>query len=418
MIPVLDREGRITSILLRPTNSSKGKKYCYLSLAGRGGAKASRSIHVPKFTGDTATVRVTEGIVKADVATDLSGMLTLGLPGLHAKGLPKLLGKLVVKTVRLSFDKDAATNPNVARAVAKHFKTLTAAGFNVELERRAPDAGKGIDDCLAGGKPTEVLAGDAAAEAVKALQAEAKEKQAAGRVEVFLSDHEADVVRQVVAALAEHDSHIYQRGGELVTVVTPPGPKGVPTIVPLTVSSVRNRITDVVVLIDPENGTASNPPMWLAGAVKDLKDWPGVRPLLGVTSSPVLRPDGSVHQTAGYDAATALLYVPDGPFPAIPADPTREDAVAGLEQLKTGVSEFPWQEPSDLSAWLAEVVTLCVRSAIDGPCPGFYHTANTAGSGKTALCKASAIISGFELPSARPTRWRARRTTGPRTSKR
>ena len=190
-----------------------------------------------------------------------------------------------------------------------------------------------------------------------------------------------------------------------------------PHIAPLTLFSIRGRITDVAVLTEEIFGSSRpvNPPQWLPGMVKDWKDWPGVRPLAAVSTSPVLRGDGTIHQQPGYDEKTAILYCPETAFPPIPEHPSRDDAIAGLAKLKEGVSEFPWQEPSDRSAWLAEVLSMCCRSAVDGPVPGFTHTANIASSGKTSLFHAAHLIatgrggSGRSLSGCRPQERQGRR---------
>ena len=58
-------------------------------------------------------------------------------------------------------------------------------------------------------------------------------------------------------------------------------------------------------------------------------------PLSGVINAPTLRPDGSLLDVPGYDAATGLLFDPRGEsFPAIAAKPSRDDAAKALSRLK------------------------------------------------------------------------------------
>ena len=81
------------------------------------------------------------------MATSKSGLVTIGLPGLGWKlALPTLKAK-GAKRARLAFDMDAATNLNVAGALAFAARGLVAAGFEVEVERWDP-VHKGIDDAL------------------------------------------------------------------------------------------------------------------------------------------------------------------------------------------------------------------------------------------------------------------------------
>ena len=411
VVPVTDAAGLVVGLVVRPTSPVAGRgKYFWFSSSKHGGAKCSRAIHVPKWDGPTETVRLTEGILKADVSSELGDLLTLGLPGLYARGLAKLLAKLGVKTVRLALDADASGNPDVARAVAAHLAMLSRAGFAVELERWDAKDGKGIDDLLAAGKTPEVLSGAAAADAVAGLEASAAVAAQGGRASVEVNHNEGEVVRNVVHALAAGDGTLYQRDGALVAVAQSASPRQsscVPRIVELSAANIRTRITDAAALFrrkaaadGGETRLPVAPPPWLPHAVRDLTEWPDVRYLVGVVTSPVLRADGTVQQEPGYDPVTGLLYIPVGAFDPIPARPTRADAVAALAKLRAGVSQFPWQEPSDLAAWLAEVITVAVRHAIPGPVPGFFHTANAASSGKTALVNAASVIAtGFEVPS-------------------
>jgi hypothetical protein len=137
LIPVGDTKARIVALLLRADGKPEGGKYRYLSSKPKGGAGPSSPIHVPRgFDGDRSTIRVTEGALKADIATKLSNMLTIGLPGVNAwKRVPAILRELGATTARLAFDADAPTNKHVADALANQAECLREEGFPVELER-------------------------------------------------------------------------------------------------------------------------------------------------------------------------------------------------------------------------------------------------------------------------------------------
>jgi hypothetical protein len=246
-IPVCDYKGRVVGVLIRPDSTSNGK-YTWLSSSKRGGAKARAIPHVPFFEGDKSTVRLTEGAVKADIATALGGILTVGLPGLSAMRVAKTLRQVGAKTVRLSLDADAATNPAVARAVATHHKKLSRE-FEVQLERWDAKDGKGIDDLLANGKTPELVTGAAVAGAVADLERSAGAASCDGRPIVVVGTNEFEVVRDVVNALARHDGQLYQREGELAEVIQPAGEcvaNALPRIVPLKAANIRNRVTRFV----------------------------------------------------------------------------------------------------------------------------------------------------------------------------
>ena len=108
--------------------------------------------------------------------------------------------------------------------------------------------------------------------------------------------------------------------------------------------------------------------------------------------APILRADGTVLETPGYDRKTGLLYLPEIEYPKVPETPSREDAAAAAESLHTLVAEFPFKDLDHRAAWVAAVVTPFARFAVHGPCPMFVFDANAAGSGKTLLCDLVSLI--------------------------
>jgi P4 family phage/plasmid primase-like protien len=176
IIPVRDHRRRIVALLLRADEADADPRYRYISSKKRGGAGPGAPVHVPLYEGDAATVRVTEGALKADAATALSGLLTIGLPGVSAwRRAAKVLRQLGAGTARLAFDADARTNRAVAEALVRLAEDLGQAGFAVELERWPAEAGKGIDDVLAAGQVPEVLVGAAVQPALEEIQQTARE---------------------------------------------------------------------------------------------------------------------------------------------------------------------------------------------------------------------------------------------------
>jgi putative DNA primase/helicase len=168
LIPIRDPQGRIVALIVRADPGSDGPKYRYLSSKNRGGPGPGSPVHVPLHQCDTATVRITEGVLKADIATRLSGILTIGLPGVaawhRAAGVLQALGAI---TARLALDADAETNRVVAQSLSGLARSMRESGFAVELERWNIADGKGIDDLLAGGKVPELLVGAPALAAIE-----------------------------------------------------------------------------------------------------------------------------------------------------------------------------------------------------------------------------------------------------------
>ncbi len=153
LIPVRDADGRIVALKVRANDPGDGPKYTYLSSAKYGGPGPGAPVHVPLHEGlDCHTIRLTEGELKADVATVLSGMLTLAVPGVSTwrTALP-VIQQLQPRQIRLAFDADWRINPQVAYALAQSAFALMKTGFEVMVEVWDMTRGKGIDDLLAAG---------------------------------------------------------------------------------------------------------------------------------------------------------------------------------------------------------------------------------------------------------------------------
>jgi hypothetical protein len=152
VIPVRNVDGTITGLNIRCDEPGDGGRYRWLSSKRHGGPGPEMIAHVPLHHGDTSIVRVTEGPLKADVATRLSGVLSIGLPGVASwKLCLPVLEQIRPTTILLAFDGDWRSNPHVATALGECSKHLHKTGFNCKVEVWEPGEGKGIDDVLAAG---------------------------------------------------------------------------------------------------------------------------------------------------------------------------------------------------------------------------------------------------------------------------
>ena len=170
LVPVRDSQGRIVALHIRQETDGPNK-YIYLSSKKYDGPSPGAPIHTPLGISIPAPlVRATEGALAGDIATVLSGIPTIAVPGVgNWKAILPLLKELGVKTIRLAYDADAATNRSVARHLRNFAVALVDAGFALELEQWNPEDGKGIDDVLAAGKTTEVVTGEDAIAAVEEI---------------------------------------------------------------------------------------------------------------------------------------------------------------------------------------------------------------------------------------------------------
>lgn len=214
LIPCRDTAGQTVALKVRRDAPAKGRsKYVYLSSAKRGGAGSGAPPHVALGAGGAiGMVRLTEGELKADIATVLSGILTISAPGAGGwRACLPILKALGVEVVRLAFDADASTNANVARALRDCAEQLAALGYAVELERWQATDGKGIDDLLAAGKQPEVLTGDEAQAAVRQIA------KAAGAI--CVADTRREALDRLPHVLNDGGAAAFFRDKELLTAL-------------------------------------------------------------------------------------------------------------------------------------------------------------------------------------------------------
>ena len=162
LLPVIDVNGQIVALKARRDDPPDGIRYRYLSSKRHGGPGPGAPPHVPHPHKDpTERVRLTEGELKADVATELSGMLTISVAGVSAwRSAIPVMKALKTRSVVLAYDADAQANLHVAMAIHGAVGGLRTAGFTVEMETWPLDVAKGIDDLLAAGHQPDLVTGE------------------------------------------------------------------------------------------------------------------------------------------------------------------------------------------------------------------------------------------------------------------
>lgn len=138
VIPCRDEAGRIFALRIRRDDAVKNK-YLYVSSAsdrqGRG-PSPPRGIHFPIFDGPRSEVRLTEGELKAAVLTELTGTLTLSVPGvtMWREFLPTLRD-LKPQHVIVAWDRDWKTKATVRRTCIELIRALQEEGYHVSVEQ-------------------------------------------------------------------------------------------------------------------------------------------------------------------------------------------------------------------------------------------------------------------------------------------
>lgn len=125
---------------------------------------------------------------------------------------------------------------------------------------------------------------------------------------------------------------------------------------------------------------------------------PNLRRLAGVTHTQVMRADGSILATPGYDDASGLLFLPEegDTVTPVPDSPTPEQVRAAVKLVLTPVAEYSFASDHHKANWLGLMMTPVLRQLLPPPYQMGVFTASTRGSGKTMLADLIMIVHGGE----------------------
>jgi hypothetical protein len=211
---------------------------------------------------------------------------------------------------------------------------------------------------------------------------------------VTASLNEMEVNDQVIAALAK-GRDIFDDHGRLTVV----GKKSIDCEVPHKVlkplgpAMLREIISERCNIHEPQTTGHGNKgskgqriPRWCYEAILARGHWEGIQPIRGIVRCPVLRENGTVVQTEGYDKDTGLYLDIDDSFPKVPENPSPELIEQSVASLLDIVADFPFANEESRSAWLASLLTPLAREAYRG-CTGpmFLFNGNVPGTGKGLL---------------------------------
>lgn len=223
------------------------------------------------------------------------------------------------------------------------------------------------------------------------------------------------VVDELERCMARLDPGLYQRGRALVTVLGSDGQRGVadgtPVIRELTQAALLPRITQHVQLVKKkappiaerrvaeatgQKAEFRSEKMYPPGptVIQPLLargEWPNIRLLKGIAETPLLRADGTVLQTAGYDPATGYLFSPNALYLTVDPNPSQSEARAALRELRELFVHFPFTSDAGSCVAIAALLTIMSRPAVPRV-PVFAFEASVRGSGKTLQCEVVHLI--------------------------
>lgn len=169
IIPSRGLDGGTRSLSIRANNPKKSKsgkvigKYIHFSSGGKTrGGTVTLGTHCPVVKGlpkksCSVTARITEGILKADVATFLDDTYCLGMHGLN---IPDDLGSVIealeISTLHIALDAGEDENIDMIKAIAGLVRLCRKIGIDYVVEKWSPEYGKGIDDVLKSGHADKI----------------------------------------------------------------------------------------------------------------------------------------------------------------------------------------------------------------------------------------------------------------------
>jgi hypothetical protein len=235
---------------------------------------------------------------------------------------------------------------------------------------------------------------------------------------VHSSDRPATV--RALLNVLKQSSNLYDRGGVLV-MLAKPSDGGLPIARHLRPNNViveAHRHCQPVSFDEEGCRKEITLPMLVAQMLLDFFEW-DLPPLAGVTTAPLLEPDGSILISSGY-SKTHTMWCEPVPDLFVPERPTYEDARTSLYRLRKTFCTFPFagsdfvrigelmvvdlsgQPSAAESAFLAALLTACCRPSLR-LAPGVLVVApeiSGAGSGKGLLVRGICLIAYGHSPSA------------------
>jgi hypothetical protein len=214
---------------------------------------------------------------------------------------------------------------------------------------------------------------------------------------------ENEVVALAIKALVARSRDTFQRAGVLVHVVEQGSTAAVtrPEDQPRIVTMKPGRLQEELGSCSNwnRNGKPISVPAHVVQMVHGRGEWPAIRRLRGIATTPVMRPDGTILDRPGYDAVTQLMYCPSQAYAPVPESPTPEQARQAVERVLDCVCDFPFASEAGRAAWLAACLTPFARHAFEGPVPLCAIDKNVRGAGGSLLADVIGIMAtGADQP--------------------
>ena len=131
-------------------------------------------------------------------------------------------------------------------------------------------------------------------------------------------------------------------------------------------------------------------------------DGDNIRTLKGVTATPILRSDGSLWDTAGFDPLTGYVYIPDPTLalPPIPVEPTSVQIASARREIDLLLTDFPFLDNNHRNNYIGFMISPLLTTMISQPMKLGVIGAHQAGSGKSLLATMVQLVHGGSMMPA------------------
>ena len=194
----------------------------------------------------------------------------------------------------------------------------------------------------------------------------------------------------------------YQYAGSICHVITDPG-SNVTSIKSVNCNDLTRVLSKNMNWVqysgNSQNLTTIDPPVKYVNSLFSSGSYRHLPVLQGITRQPYLRSDGSLMTSDGYDSTTGMFGVFNSSEFSVPESPSKEMAIAALNELRELLTEFSFAQSHDLSAALALILTATIRPSLS-LAPMGHIKAHQIASGKSYLSSVIAAFAGPSKPAA------------------
>lgn len=192
---------------------------------------------------------------------------------------------------------------------------------------------------------------------------------------------------------------VYERGGELVEIID-----GLddPEIYPIPKGRIRELLSRAArwEKWTQDGPKAMKPPTSVVDSVHARASW-GLPQLKGFVDGACMIEDGTILSTEGYHPDYGIFVRRSSDISGL-KNPTQEDAIRAREHLLGLLVDFELiseEREAHESAWLASLLSILARPAIEGCTPLFLYDANRPRVGKTRLAELVCLIATGRSPT-------------------